>query len=143
MNILDRTDRRLIDALTRDGRASITALAGDLNLSRATVQARIDRLRSDGVIRRFTVETDLGAAADRVRAVMMIAVEGAQARRVTRILRQMPEITALHTTNGIWDLVAHIDTGSLPEFDQVLREVRDVTGVTRSETCLLLDVAIF
>ena len=143
MNILDRTDRRLIDALTRDGRASITALAGDLNLSRATVQARIDRLRSDGVIRRFTVETDLGAAADRVRAVMMIAVEGAQARRVTRILRQMPEITALHTTNGIWDLVAHIDAGSLPEFDQVLRELRDVTGVTRSETCLLLDVAKF
>ena len=57
------------------------------------------------------------------------------------ILRAMPEIVSLHTTNGTWDLIARVETTSLPEFDRVLREVREIRGVLNSETCLLLDTA--
>lgn len=141
MQNLDRTDHLLLDALKQDGRASVTTLAGRLRLSRATVQARMDRLQEQGVIQRFTVELSTAGERDRIRAVMMIAVEGTRARAVTRAIRAIPDITQLHTTNGAWDLVAHIETTALPEFDRVLREVREISGVTKSETCLLLDVA--
>lgn len=138
---LDETDRRLIAALKRDGRASITTLAHDLDVSRSTVQSRLDRLIRSGTIQRFTVELDAMGSDDRVHAVMMIAVEGPRARQVIRALRRLPEITALHTTNGKWDLIGWIETGTLAEFDRVLREVREVPGVLNSETCLLLDAA--
>ena len=52
---LDDTDRALIAALKRDGWIATTQLARQLNLSRATVQARIERLKDRGVIKRFTV----------------------------------------------------------------------------------------
>jgi len=141
MPSLDDTDRRLIAALTRDARASITTLAGQLGLSRATVQARLTRLTKGGVIRRFTVEVEPSAAADTIRAVMLIQLQGTMSRAVTRALNAMPAVVTLHSTNGAWDLVAHIETATLPDFDKTLRAVREVPGVLNSETCLLLDTA--
>jgi DNA-binding Lrp family transcriptional regulator len=137
----DTTDRRLIAELKLDGRASVTRLASLLEISRATVQARLDRLIRSGVIKRFTVELDAVAEESRIHAVMLIEIRGALARAVTRALKRMPEIVDLHTTNGAWDLVARVETASLPSFDRVLREVREIQGVLNSETCLLLDTA--
>ena len=142
LNDLSSTDRRLIYALKQDGRASVTTLAGLLTVSRATVQSRMERLIRTGVIRRFTVEVDASAEVEVVRAVMMIELEGTLARSVTASLQRLSEIVSLHTTNGTWDLVAHIETSGLPEFDRVLRRVREIKGVLNSETSLLLNKAV-
>ncbi len=138
---MDATDQKLVALLKRDGRASVTTLAGELNVSRVTVQTRLDRLKRDGTIRRFTVELGQVGLDDLIHSIMMIEVKGAQAASVIKQLRRMPEIVDLHTTNGVWDLVAQIETVSLPDFDRVLRQVREVQGVTGSETSLLLDRA--
>lgn len=141
MRSLDATDTALIAHLKQDGRASVTTLAGALGVSRATVQTRMERLTRDGTIRRFTVELDRTDAQELIQAVTFIELEGNMERAVNRQLLRMPEVTSLHTTNGTWDLVARIETTSLSEFDQVLRQMRLIPGVINSETCLLLDVA--
>ena len=139
---LDALDRRLVALLRQDARASITTLAGRLGVARGTVHARLARLVESGTIRRFTVELDAPSRDDRVRAVMLIAVQGAKARQVSADLAREPEITDLHSTNGAWDFVATLETGSLAAFDRLLARVREIPGVTSSETCLLLDRAI-
>ena len=138
---LTETDRRLISALKKDARASVTTLAGQLKVSRATVQTRMERLVSTGVIRRFTVDLDADGNSDLVRAVMLIELQGNLAAKVVRQLRRMPEMVSLHTTNGAWDLVGQIETANLADFDRILREVREVSGVLNSETCILLNTA--
>jgi len=140
-SLIDSQDKRLLNALRKDGRASVTTLAGTLNLSRATVQSRLDRLMKSGVISRFTVELDPSADVDAIRAIMMIEVEGTLARPVIKSLRKLPEISKVHNTNGGWDFVAEIETASLADFDRVLREVRLIKGVLKSETSLLLSPA--
>ena len=141
MDTLSVIDRRLLAQLKLDARASITTLAGRLDVSRATVQSHMERLVATGVIRKFTVELDPMKTLDTIRAVMLVELQGNLARNVARIMRNMPEVITLHTTNGAWDLVAQIETTSLPEFDRVLRKVREISGVLNSETCLLLDTA--
>ncbi len=138
---LSHHDRRLIAALKKDGRASITNLAALLGQSRATVQARLQRLVSAGIIQRFTIDLDATVDAQLIRAVMLIELEGTLARSVTASLRRLPEIASLHTTNGAWDLVAHIETASLSEFDRILRQTREIKGVLNSETSILLNRA--
>jgi len=138
---ISTTERRLLSALKQNGRASVTTLAGSLGVSRATVQAKLERLTRSGVITRFTIETDSSAEIDFIRAVMLIEVEGPRTKSVTATLKRLTEITSLHTTNGAWDLVANIETESLSQFDRVLREVREIAGVLNSETCLLLNRA--
>jgi DNA-binding Lrp family transcriptional regulator len=137
--LLTSHDRQLLSSLKRDGRASVTNLALSLGLSRATVHTRIERLVSSGVIQRFTIDVDAGVEAGMIRAVTMIELAGAMSRSVTNILKSMDEVVSLHTTNGTWDLVAHLETTNLPEFDGVLRRIREISGVLNSETSLLLN----
>jgi len=138
--VLDQTDRRILSALRKNARASVTELAGVLGITRATAKARLNRLVETGAIRRFTVETAMQET-DVVRAIMTVQLQGSMSRAVIRALRAVPEIQHLYSTNGAWDLVAEIQTENLQDFDRVLRQVREINGVLNSETSLLLDVA--
>lgn len=136
--MIDDTDRRLIAALKADGRASVSALADDLGLARGTVRTRIDRLVETGVIRRFTIDIAAAETPEVVRAVMTIELKGALSRSVISALSKMPEVAAIHSTNGAWDLVAEITVDDLQGIDRILGRIREIPGVLKSETSLLL-----
>lgn len=139
---LSDLDRRLISELRRDGRAPISDLAHRLGVSRATVSKRIDRLTASGVIVGFSVRVRDPAETGEVRAVSFIELDGRATSHVIAELRGYPEITALHTTNGAWDLVAEISCGDLQEFDALLTRMREVRGLRNSETSLLLSSVV-
>ena len=135
---LDDLDQRLIAALRIDGRAAVSKLALELKVSRATVENRMNRLLERGVLLGFTVRLPDAQWAEGVRAVMSIEVVGKSTTAVIKSLRGIPDITALHTTNGAWDLIAEIRTANLQAFDRVLRVIRNIDGVLNSETSILL-----
>ncbi|GGH46923.1 Lrp/AsnC family transcriptional regulator [Microbacterium album] len=135
---LDELDRALLAALRADGRAPVAVLARELKVTRATVTSRIDRLISSGVIVGFTVRVRDEVDPLEIRAISLIEVEGRNTDAVIRRLRGLPEITALHSTNGGWDLVAELRAASLGDFDRVLGRIRSIDGVVNSETSLLL-----
>lgn len=135
---MDDTDRKLIALLRENARVPVAKLALKLGVSRATVQNRIDRLLERRVLLGFTVRTSPGASRHRVRATMMIAVEGDHADAILTTLRGYPEVSGLHTTNGRWDMVVELGTDSLEDFDRVLQRIRSIRGISNSETSLLL-----
>jgi DNA-binding Lrp family transcriptional regulator len=135
---MDKTDERLISELRRDARQSLSDLALGLGLSRTTVRARLDRLRRDGDILGFTVITKGDVATAPVRGLTMLGIEGRGAARIVRQLQGFPEVRAIHTTNGRWDLIVEIGTGTLEALDSVLARIRQLDGVSTSETSLLL-----
>jgi DNA-binding Lrp family transcriptional regulator len=111
--------------------------AASLGVSLAAVKARLDRLAGDGVIQGFTVVlSDPGA--EGMRAITLIEVEGRSAEAVIRRLRGFPEVRSLYSTNGRWDVVAELEVASLPAFDATLRHIREVDGITATETSILL-----
>ena len=105
---MDDTDRWLIALLRENARLPVATLAQLLNVSRGTVQNRIDRLTADGVISGFTVRLKPEAEPQRVRAITMVAVDGEHAAAVLKSLRGIPEVQALHTTNGRWDIIVGV-----------------------------------
>lgn len=135
---MDHIDQRLIALLRENARTTVAQLAKQLGVSRGTVQNRIDRLVARRVLLGFTVRTAPEAAAHRVRAMMMIGVEGDRSGPILAALRGYPEVRALHTTNGRWDIVAELGADSLEAFDEVLRSIRTIKGISNSETSLLL-----
>ena len=135
---MDDVDRQLLTLLRHNGRRSISDLAGELGLSRATVRARIERMEAQGDIIGYTVILKADAIAMPVRGIVMIEVEGRAADRVIDVLGGFPEVSAVHTTNGRWDIVVEFATLNLSDLDAVLRRIRLIQGVTASETHLLL-----
>jgi DNA-binding Lrp family transcriptional regulator len=135
---MDDTDRRLIALLRDNARLPVATLAQLLKVSRGTVQNRIDRLLAEGVIGGFTVRLKPEAEPQRVRAITTVAVEGEHAAAVIKALRGIPEVQALHSTNGRWDIVVELGVDSLAAFDQALQRIRLIKGIANSETSLLL-----
>ncbi len=136
--LFDAVDKELVAILRSDARASISKLAKMLQVSRGTVQNRLDRLTSTGAILGFTIRAHDELETDIVKAVMLIEVVGKSTTQVINKLRGIPQLEKMHTTNGAWDLVAEIRTSNLQEFDSVLRDVRTIDGVLNSETSILL-----
>lgn len=138
MASLDDTDLKLIAALRRDGRASISDLAGLLKIARATVRSRIERLVASGEIAGFTVLTRADVTAAPVRGQTLICIEGRGTERIIALLQGIPAVQAVHSTNGRWDLIVELATDTLQELDDTLVRIRRFEGITSSETNLFL-----
>src|SRR5690606_29491861 len=113
---MDATDQRLITILRHDGRRSLSDLAAELGLTRATVRARLERLKNSGEIIGFTVILRSDAIDLPVRGIMMIEIGGHSADAVIKALNGFSEVSAIHTTNGKWDLVVELGTSDLIDF---------------------------
>lgn len=140
---MDELDQKLISLLRADARAPTAALAKALKVSRGTVQNRIDRLESSGVLLGYTVRLSATEQSHRVRAIMSIEVEGGSSANVLRALRGIPAVTTVHTTNGRWDMVAELVTPDLAAFSAALDNIRAIGGIAATETSLLLKTTEF
>ncbi len=135
---MDEKDHQLISLLRDNARRPISVLANALGVSRGTVQNRIDRLLAEGTILGFTLRLRPDVQRAAIRAITLVEVEGERTERIIKDLRGYPEVHAVHTTNGRWDLVLELETDTLEAFDLALRRIREVKGIANSETSLLL-----
>jgi len=135
---MDDLDTALLAALRADARAPLADLAQRLGKSRATLRARIARMQASGDIQGFTVLTRDDVARAPVRGLMMLGYEGAGTRRLIHRLHGFPQVRAVHSTNGKWDLIVELAAQTLEELDKTLFAIRELPGITASETNLLL-----
>ncbi|MFC4271228.1 AsnC family transcriptional regulator [Sneathiella chungangensis] len=135
---MDKTDQKLIAALRQNARASVSELAMSLGLSRATVRTRMDKLIEEEEIIGFTVVLKEDLAEFPVRGITLIEIEGKGNERIISRLRGFPEIQAIHSTNGRWDLIVEFGAETLADLDKVLRQLRLIDGINASETNLYL-----
>lgn len=135
---MDELDHKLLQLLQRDSRLPVASLAAEINVSRATVKSRIDRLLKTGVIEGFTTKMGAEFRGSAVRALVQIEIHGKMAERVGKELLRIPEVRALHSTNGRWDYIAELETRDLQAFDTVLRRIRLIDGISLTESNLLL-----
>ena len=135
---MDQIDQQLIALLRQNARLSVADLAHKLKVSRGTVTNRLRKLEDQQVIVGYTVRLRPDAQPERIRAWMGIQVEGNQTRRVIASLLGEPGVSALHDTNGRWDLLAELEVGSMAELSEVLERVRLISGIRSTETSIHL-----
>jgi DNA-binding Lrp family transcriptional regulator len=136
---MDTIDHALVAALRENARMTIAALAKRLRVARGTVQSRLRRLESDGIIVGYTVRLRPQVEEPRIRALMTIEVGGNRPEAaIVKALRGDPAVTALYSTNGRWDYIAELRAEHLEEFDRVLGRIRQVEGIVNTQTNLLL-----
>jgi len=139
---LDAVDRRIIELLTEDGRMSINELAGHVHVSRATAYARVERLRTDGVITGFTATVDPAKVGYSVAALVLVNVDQSQWREVREAVLRLPGLEYFAFTSGGFDLVLLVrlpDIGDLR--DVVLVRLHDIPGIRAAQTIFVLDEA--
>ncbi|MCF1710941.1 Lrp/AsnC family transcriptional regulator [Tabrizicola sp. J26] len=139
---MDELDRNILGLLGADARMSIATLARRLKVARSTIQARLERLETSGVIVGYTIKLGEAAREGRLRASVLLTVEPrAQANILTR-LKAIPEVERVFTTSGRFDLLLQIAAPTTTILDTVLDQIGAMTGVRSSESLIHLSTRI-
>ena len=138
---LDETDHALIAALSENARLPVADLARRCGLARTTVQARLDRLEQRGVIAGYTVRRG-AALKPALRATVLISVAPNETPTVLSRLKSMPQVEAVHTTSGRFDLLVTLTADSTEALDTTLDRIGEAKGVRSSESLIHLSTKI-
>lgn len=140
---LDRVDRQLIRALSRDGRRAASALAKELGLSRQAVTERIHDLERRGVIRGYRAEVDPAALGLEVRAQLRLTLDGAASpRKEKEVLRRLtgsPLVRSVYRVSGEDCFVAQVVCRRIEDVSALLAELKASRVIQSSRTAFVLE----
>jgi len=133
---MDDKDRKLIEMLKSDGRASYVLLGQELGLSEAAVRRRVKALVDKGAIKRFTVEI---REEDKAKALTLISVNpSATTSQVAEKLIRIPNVDKIYEITGEYDIVALISASNIVEANACIDDIRKSDGVTNTNTIIIL-----
>jgi DNA-binding Lrp family transcriptional regulator len=137
----DEKDVRILTLLRENARLPVADLARQLGLARTTVQARIERLESSGVIAGYTLRTSRFTR-PALRATALVAIEPRSGPTVLGRLRSLPGVEVVHTTSGRFDLLVQIVARTTEELDDTLDRIGEASGVRSSESLIHLSTKL-
>ncbi|GAB4080884.1 Lrp/AsnC family transcriptional regulator [Modestobacter muralis] len=135
---LDATDARLILALSEDPRCTVLALAQQLGLARNTVQARLARLESAGVLDPFERRVRPEALGYRLGAYITVQVVQRGLDDVAASLAAIPEVLEVVGLSGVMDLLVQVVAVDADDLWRITEQLLAVPGVQRTDTNLAL-----
>jgi len=139
---MDELDRNILGLLGADARMSVATLARRLKVARSTIQARLERLETSGIIAGYTLKLGEQAKQGRLRASVLLSIEPRAQAGVLQRLKSISEVEKVFTTSGRFDLLMQIACPNTQVLDQVLDQIGQMTGVKSSESLIHLSTRI-
>ena len=131
---MDDLDRKIIELLQINGRASNASIARDVGVSEGTVRRRLRRLVQDEIIRVVAVPDPEKMGLNTV-ALIGIQADPDKLDDVAARLADLPETQYVSLTTGSFDLFIWVALLSSEELGNFLRHrVGVINGVRRTET---------
>ena len=136
---IDRLDASLLELFTAEPRIGVLEAARRVGAARGTVQARLDRLQSNGVIRGFGPQVDPAALGYPVTAFATLQIRQGQGADVRAHLGSVPEVLELHTTTGGGDMLCRLVARSNADLQRVIDRVVGFDGIVRASTAIVME----
>ena len=140
---LDGIDRKIVDALQRDGRASNVDLAGKVHLSAPQTLRRTRALEERGVIRGYSARVDPEALGYGVTAYVAVSIAGDQFARVREVERELaayPQVLECHAVSGDHDYLLKVVAHDLKDLSQLLTDrMMQIAGVDDVRSMIALE----
>ncbi|PLW81667.1 Lrp/AsnC family transcriptional regulator [Kineobactrum sediminis] len=137
---LDETDHRIIALLRGDGRLPYRSIARELNLTEATVRARVRRLEESRTMRVVAV-TDIEAAGYGMLLAIGVQVEDRSPEEVGRDMAAIPEVFSVNIVVGTQDLEILMVAEDQAALQGLLHEkLATMAGVRRLTPALAVNV---
>jgi len=122
---LNRTDRRLLELLQRDGSLTNLELAGRVNLSPSACLRRVRSLEKAGVIRRYVALLDPRKIGLGLMGFVTVKLEK-RGRMPTdafaRAVKDWPEVLACHALTGDMDYLLRVQVEGLDHFSRFVMD---------------------
>lgn len=139
MPVLDDLARRLLHLLADEPGVGVLGASRRLGVARATVQARLDRLRSDGVIADTAPTLSPAALGFPVTAFCTLAIRQRRGYEpITAHLAAIPQVLEVHTITGDGDVLVRVAARDNTDLQRVLDQMVADPQVVRASTVISL-----
>ena len=140
---LDKTDRRILECLQKDGRISNVALAKKVNLTPTPCLERVKRLERDGYIQKYTALLN----PQLVEAGLLVFVEIDLLRTSPDVFREfrkgasrLPQVLDCHLVSGNFDYLIKARVDDMQEYRELLGEkILSLPGVSGSRSYVVME----
>jgi Lrp/AsnC family transcriptional regulator, leucine-responsive regulatory protein len=138
--IVDDIDRSIVDQLRQNGRATNQQIADRLQLTAATVSARIRRMEDADKLRVVAV-SDFAAHGYNALLEVAIEVDGRPATEVAEELALIPEVFAAHLVTGRYDIDLLLALHDFDELaDLLLNRISKIRGIRSLVPAIAVDI---
>ena len=132
---MDELDKQIITLLKENGRRPFVEIGKEVNLSEAAVRRRVQNLVKASVIKRFTVEVNMGGA----NAIALISVNpSTPTPSVSEGLRKVKGVDVVYEITGQYDIAVIISAPNIAEINRCIDDIRRVQGVGNTNTVIIL-----
>lgn len=134
-DVIDALDWDLLKHLKTDSRRSNVALAKELEVSEGMIRQRINRLKNNGTITRFTIET----APKGLRALIEVEVDvNVLTTSLSNKIRNLEGIEKVYEISGAADIIALVDVEDTKRLNEVIETIRRMEHIRSTRTKLVL-----
>ena len=135
MHPFDDLDKNLLTELSKDSSISIPLLAKKLDSKQSVLYGRIKRLRSAGVIQKFTIIVDDKVLGVGVKATIGISRNPQVKTEIHKALESTSEVDEISEVTGRFDMLVRIRAKNLEELHNiVIDKIGKINGIYNTET---------
>ncbi len=136
MKNIDDIDLKILSILKNDSRTPYTKIAEELKISEAAVRKRIEKLKNEGIIKKFTIEVDLG---EKVQVLILISVLPSYPNpTIAQAIRKINGIEQVYEVAGEVDIIAIASGRNIHEINRYIDDIRKIEGIAKTSSMIVL-----
>lgn len=140
--MLDAIDRKILQCLHEDGRASVETVAARIGLSPTPVRRRIRQLEDAKIIRGYRADVDLSASGLPLTLIVFIKLQSRDRATIAQFesrIRSLREVLNCRLITGSADYMLTLQVSDMAAYNDYLRIVlAELPGVFGIETSVVI-----
>ena len=139
---IDELDARLLAALREHPRVGLLEISRRLGVARGTVQARLAKLESRGVVTGYGPEVDPSAMGYPISAFMLIELTQGRLAEAVERLAAAPEVLEADAVSGPQDLICRVVARDTEHLQEIVNRLLSNNAIRRSTSYIALSQQI-
>lgn len=135
---IDSLDARLIATLRKFPRVGLLEVARQLGVARGTVQARLAKLESRGVITGHGPEVDPAAMGYPIGAFILVELAQGELAAAVAIMQSIPEVLEADAISGPQDLICRVVAHDTEHLQQIVNQLTATPAIRRCTSYIVL-----
>jgi DNA-binding Lrp family transcriptional regulator len=135
---IDELDARLIAALRESPRVGLLEISRRLGVARGTVQARLAKLESRGVITGYGPEVDPAAMGYGIQAFVLLELTQGRLAEATSVLEAVPEVVEVDAISGPQDMLCRLVARDTEHLQEIVNRILATAAIRRSTSYIVL-----
>jgi Lrp/AsnC family transcriptional regulator for asnA, asnC and gidA len=126
---LDHKDKKILNILQENGRATYSQIGAELGVSEATVRYRVKKLVDAEVIKKFTVLLDPKKIGYLTTGILMVKIIPDLFEQASKEISDLTEAHHVFQHTGEYDVIAVVQAKDLEHLSDLRKNVEMIDGV--------------